>query len=64
MAMTTSETNQVQERAEDKKGKSLISNLGPSQNCLFERLATESMGEDPCMANFRKRRAQPSWPTC
>jgi hypothetical protein len=29
MAMTTSETNRVRERAEDKKGKSFISNFGP-----------------------------------
>jgi hypothetical protein len=49
MAMTTNETNRVGERDEDKSSKSLISNLGPRQQCLFERLATESMGDPPAV---------------
>jgi hypothetical protein len=52
MAMTTNEMNRVQERDEDKSSKSLISNLGPRQQCLFERLATESMGDPPAMSAF------------
>ena len=55
MAMTTNETNRVRERAEDKSSKSLISNLGPRQQCLFERLATESMGDPPAMSAFMTR---------
>ena len=56
MAMTTNETNQVRERDEDKSSKSLISNLGPRQQCLFERLATESMGDPPAMTAFMTKR--------
>ena len=52
MAMTTNETNRVRERDEDKSSKSLISNLGPRQQCLFEPLATESMGDIPAMSAF------------
>jgi hypothetical protein len=51
-AMTTNETNRVRERNEDKSSKSLISNLGPRQQCLFERLATDSMGDPPAMSAF------------
>ena len=52
MAMTTNETNRVRERNEDKSSKSLISNLGPRQQCLFERLATDSMRNPPAMTAF------------
>jgi hypothetical protein len=50
--MTNSENNRVREREEDKSSKSLISNLGPRQQCLFERMATDSMGEEPHMSPF------------
>jgi hypothetical protein len=52
IAMTNSENNRVREREEDKSSKSLISNLGPRQQCLFERMATDSMGEEPHMSPF------------
>jgi hypothetical protein len=52
MAVTTNETNRVRERDEDKSSKSLISNLGPRQQCLFERLATDSMGDPPALSAF------------
>jgi hypothetical protein len=52
MAMTTNKTNRVRERDEDKSSKSLVSNLGPRQQCLFERLATESMEDLPAMSAF------------
>jgi hypothetical protein len=50
MAMTTNETNMVQERDEDKSSKSLISNLGPRQQCLFGHVSLHGErpeGEEP-----------------
>jgi hypothetical protein len=52
IAMTTNESNRVRERDEDRSSKSLISNLGPRQQCLFERLTAESMGDPPAMSAF------------
>lgn len=52
IAMTTSENNRIRERDEDKISKSLISSIGPRQQCLYERLSTESAGDPPQITPF------------
>jgi hypothetical protein len=54
MVMTSNENTRIREREEDKGSKSLIRNLGPKQQSLFLRLATEHMKEEPEMSNFMK----------
>jgi hypothetical protein len=52
--MTANENTRIREREEDKGSKSLIRNLGPKQQSLFTRLATEHMREEPEMSPFMK----------
>jgi hypothetical protein len=51
MVMTSNENTRIRERAEDKSRKSLIKNLGPKQQSLFLRLATDHMREPPVMSD-------------
>jgi hypothetical protein len=54
MVMTSNENIHIREREEDKGSKSLIRNLGPTQQSLFTRLVTEHMREPPEMSDFMK----------
>jgi hypothetical protein len=52
--MAANEKTRVEEREEDRSSKSLIRNLGPKQQGLFLRLATEHMAVEPEMSEFMK----------
>jgi hypothetical protein len=52
MAMTRNEQTRLEEREEDRGSKSLFRNLGPKQQNLFLRLATEHMTLEPDMSDF------------
>ena len=52
LSMQKSETTRLQERADDKKAKSLIRNLTSKQQALFTRLCTDHMKRAPVMPEF------------
>jgi hypothetical protein len=54
MVMTSNENTRIREREEDKESKSLIQNLGQTQQSLITRLATEHMREPPEISTFMK----------
>jgi hypothetical protein len=54
LAMNQNEATRIQERAEDKKEKSLIRNMSPRQQSIFPKLCTTHMRTEPVVPAFLK----------